>query len=259
MAATKLQKVQAALRDAGNTAAARVNTSTTPETANPNPAGDFLASKRFIAPEGTFTDTIDWSKLTVAGQPIPAHLHGLIAYELTDQAAAEREAKREYEPSGITMGADPLDKGVDKYAAGLRDDVDQWANPDPLKECAAKHVGPGERHRFLSTRKIDRSGMRGWEPKIATENGTKKMVTVGGMILATMPEERAQSRDRFFKEKAANAMVAATDKQRELNDQAASQTLGRKKSVDKGFESFRGDPGQMNDSAFSLAGLDVDK
>lgn len=218
------------------------------------PAHERFPSKIHAAPEGTFPETIDWSKLTVGGLPIPEHLQGLVPWASTDQATEERRANRKHEPSGIEFGADPLDKGVEKFRDGLEAGVDPWDNPDPLHEKALEVVKPGERHRFLSPRKITQAGLRGWVPKVDVKGN---QVTVGEMILATMPEDVAKRRDKRMRAKADAAMVKSTEREVELTEQALDLTLGRnrKKGVDKGFESYRGDPNNFDPEI--AAGLGV--
>lgn len=266
MAATNRAKAQAAVRNISRSAGSvrktpgemllHADAANAPQD-RPSVDLPFLHSRPLIAPEGTFAEAVDWSKLTVGGKPIPEHLHGLVAYAATDQGRQEREAARIHEPSGLEFVADANDKLLKKYADGAKDDIEPWANPDPLTEVAARHTDPDETARFLSPRLIDNNGLRGWQPKLIEKNGIKQNVTVNGMILATMPKDRKKKRDAHFANLAETAMVKATDAEREQTERAISLTLGRKhRGVDKGFESFRGDPAAMEDRDFAIPGLD---
>jgi hypothetical protein len=270
MAATNKSRVQAALKVAGSSkATTRLKPGDTvlhSDAAHaPHDRGKdvtdpgFLASRMLNAPEGTFEDTLDWSKLTCNGQPIPRKLWGQMLYAMTDQAAAERAAKRTTEPAMVTVLADASDKRLERYIDGAKNDIDPWDNPDPMKELADRVVAPDEAPRFLSPNVIKNSGLRGWEPKLVDKNGIKEPVSVNGMVLATMPKERKKSRDRHFAAKADAAMVKASDAEREETEKAIALTLGRRRkvsAVDKGLETYRGDPANMEDRDFSIPGVD---
>ncbi len=148
--------------------------------------------------------------------------HGL-AHNNTDegrdkQTAAAKE-KGTYSESIVSVGDGPYEKMIQKgndIPEGKSDSAEPWEMVNPQQELADKHVPEGHRPHFLSERVVDRKGTRGWQPCIG-ENGDP--VKLGGMTLASMPIEKAEKRNKHFRD-IGNAAVA------EVKDQVA-ETLAR--------------------------------
>lgn len=203
------------------------------------------------------SEELDWSKLTLNGMPIAPDLYNKLPYFYTDQAIAEREAKRGPDAGRVQFVRDQQDKVVDKYADGLAANMEPWEGGiDPLLETKKRHEEPGWRYRYVSERKAAIDGWRGWKAVEVAIGGVKQMIKIGNSILARMPEDKAKQRDRFMREKAESQMVAATEKVQELRDQFVSETdlkrIARRRRADEheGFQSVRGDVREADDPDF---------
>jgi hypothetical protein len=183
-------------------------------------------SKIFAAPEGSFPAT-DWSKLTLNGLPIPETLWGAVTYEMTDQGAAERNAKaRAANGEGwpkIELGKARDDKDVDRYGDELADDRGDAL--DPMAQAMAGHVPAGHRGRWFGPRKTHLEGMIRagikYEPVLDDE---RRKVEIGGMFLGTAPTPVVE---RMLRREAADArdrIGAAEDAVREQNERIMTES-----------------------------------
>lgn len=249
------------------------------ETARPATAQGVGDSRRFggnYAPP-LQAGEVDWSALTVNGKPIPSHLYGLIPLHHTDQMVEAREASRDPNAPIIEFGLGPEDKAAARMRDGLLGGIPLGEGPmasesaepweggiDPLGEMKKRHEEPGFRYRFLSERKIENDGWRGWNPVKTVKNGIATMAKMGNMILCNMSEDRAKKRDQFFRDKAETAMVKNQEQQAATLEQARRDGVLRisDKQLDKiarrrgqegedtGFQSVRGDAREMDDVDF---------
>lgn len=212
-------------------------------------AGGIGESQPFIAPEGTFEPgQIDWATLTVNGQAIPEHLWGLLPYTLTDQGRAEaNEGKQE---PRVQILRDEVDHSIAHYRDDLVDNLPFEEVHDPLKLAMKAHTPKGHRGLFMSEKKCDQDGMRrgvlDYQP-VLDEKGQR--VKVGGMFLASVPEERAQAAERYYQRKSQEAQQTAADKVREQSDQIISETklrgLNRRKTGGLEFDGLQAEDGEM--------------
>jgi hypothetical protein len=150
--------------------------------------------------------------------PNMAHL---IPHRLTAEGVAEfNEGK---EPARVQITSDALDKQIQQRRDVLESNqsLQSWEAPDPRRELADRHIKPGMRARFLSPRKIDESGFRGWEPVI---DGEGKQVKLGNMLLAQMPEAKAEQRNAHFREQAKEKLRQANDEVKEQKDRLLRET-----------------------------------
>jgi hypothetical protein len=183
-------------------------------------------SKRFVAPEGTFPPT-DWSKLTLNGLPIPETLWGAVTYEMTDQGAAEKNAKaRASNGEGwprIEHGADPDDKGIDRYGDELDDGRGDAL--DPMAQAMAGHVPAGHRGRFFGPKKTHLEGMvrAGIKYETVLDKDGKK-IEIGGMFLGTAPTPVVERMLRREHEDARDRIGAAEDAVHEQNERIMSES-----------------------------------
>jgi len=119
----------------------------------------------------------------------------------TDEGVAEKNARPNVrESSGVQLGADPFDKSLDQK----RDDVkvrgmELYDARDPLREVAARHAAPGMKAKFLSPKRIQENGGTGDYTVVKDEKGDP--VKVRGMVLGHMPTERAEARNRHYRER----------------------------------------------------------
>lgn len=153
-------------------------------------------SRPFIA-EGDRDPYGSLRGLHIGGLPIeevvpPDKVH-LITYDHTDEGIAERNAGRS--EHRVSVVSDNFDRQLQRMA-----EREPWEGGDVVGELVQQHIEKGFRARFLSPRIIDRSGRRGWE--IVRVNGDP--VKLGTLILAKMPEEKAERRNEYFREMASS-------------------------------------------------------
>jgi hypothetical protein len=152
------------------------------------------------------------SEWTINGKPVPVAIQHLLGWEFTDQALAERKAKIE---SGeiktayteAVHGGSEWDKTLDRVADAPV--TMPWEAQDPIQACineipAAERAG--KRFHLLSGRVVTRDGFRGWQPEKDGQGNERK---VGNMVLASMPEDLARKRDRYYDDQR-KAMLAET-------------------------------------------------
>lgn len=156
---------------------------------------------------------------TIGGKPVeevygPEEAH-LLHYAQTDQGFEERNAGRSESRVEIT------ESSWDKIIAARADATETWESPDPVKDVVKQHVPPGMRPKLLSDPVVNVRGMRGWKPVIG-KNGDP--VKVGTMVLAVMPEERAQKRNEHYRGLAKDALVEATESLQEKHDRLLSDS-----------------------------------
>lgn len=165
-------------------------------------------SKPFTAPENERTEAgVDRIlKCHINGQLVSSlnlepQVLAALDYYGTDEGMAERQAHpMAREASGIALGAEPWNKALEER----RDDVkergmDTFEARDPLKEVADAHAVPGMKPKFLSERRIRENGSTGEYQVVKDAKGDT--VKVRGMVLGHIPVERAESRNKFYREK----------------------------------------------------------
>lgn len=156
-----------------------------------------------IAPEGTFEESsiLDCHVGGVLVRELPVEVQGKILYQQTDEGIAEaNEGKQEARARVVT---DEYRKSLDHRRDRILEGQEPWQAPNAMKELAEKHVRPGFTPRFLSPAMIDKRGMRGWEP-VLDENGNQ--VKARNMILAEMPKDAAERRNKHFRDKGKDAL-----------------------------------------------------
>lgn len=139
----------------------------------------------------------------------------LLTYHHTDEGIAERNAGRADAAARVTAGPE------EKAAMARRDfrsdeGNDHYFAPDPLKDTAAPHGKPGFRQRYLSPAKIQNAGTRGWQPVI---DGKGDNVRHGNLILAEMPEERAQKRAEAIRRRTEDLQQSVKERFEEQTEQ----------------------------------------
>lgn len=190
-------------------------------------------SKTFVADPGTFPVEMDWSTLTVNGEPVPENVRHLIPYAQTDQGRAEADANRV--EGHVQVMSDETDGARRKYRdellAGhpIDSDAELMEVHDPLKPLMERHLPKGERGLWMSERKCDREGMRrgvlDYEPVLDADG---QRIKHGSLFLASVPEARARRADAIYHEKAQAQMVQAQGKVREQEDAFMSETTRKK-------------------------------
>lgn len=158
---------------------------------------------------------------TVNGVPIPPEFAHAIPYDHTDQGIAERAAQPKAWSSGFS---DSFDKLIAERRESLMEGTPTWAAPNPMKELADAHIGPGMSPRFLSPSKCDREGTRGFQV-VRNEKGDP--VKLGNMVLAQIPEELAQKRRQHYQDQGRQAQAKVIDEYQEQSAQLARVVTGR--------------------------------
>lgn len=129
-----------------------------------------------------------WTSATLNGQPVPAHLVGILPWAMTDQGSEERNAGKER--SRVSVTRDERDNEIGRRADQLRHMAPEDAAmaSDPLRDRAKQYVGPGMTPRFLSKSRIknEAGSTRGYEV-VKDENGDA--VQFGNMVLGQIPTE----------------------------------------------------------------------
>ncbi len=135
-------------------------------------------------------------KRHVNGQRVPDGFAHVVPYELTDEGINERrKAANGKFATGATVTRGPLDAAIEQRRDFRRDEMEPWEANDPMGDLAKAHVGAGMRPAFLSPDVIAKQGMRGY---VAVPGKNGDPVTLGNMILAQMPEEKAQRRQEHY-------------------------------------------------------------
>jgi hypothetical protein len=148
---------------------------------------------------------------TVNGVPVsslPTHVQDLITYAMTDQGVAEKNARRVDSQGRPHSGIQVLvNEGFDQKILQRSKAQEPWETADPLLDAKNEHAVPGFRYRGISPTVNRKKGLRGWEPVTGAKGD---VVTVGNLILARMPEEKAEKRNKHYRDIGnANAADAA--------------------------------------------------
>lgn len=229
-------------------------------------------SKRFNAPDGTFSDVIDWTKLTVQGQPIPEHLFGVVPYASTDQGREEMNAGKEQPmvqfltdaedkipgqyredllngiPERAQLERELGPEGLDKYLMIPKD----GATADPLAAIATKHLKPGQSPLFLSERRVE--GPDGTQRGVLNYEIAKdphgNPVKIGGMVLGFVPTEAKNRADQYYRDQSADKLQRSqdqvTDAQQGVIDSRKLKAVGQR----KGFgDALNGITSETNEQA----------
>lgn len=151
--------------------------------------------------------------LTVNGQPIPDHLAHLIPFAQTDQGRAENNLGKAVPM--VEMVRDAWDNQMLKRGDTS---LEPWEAPDPAKELIDPVREPGMAYRMLSDRITRKRGRRGWEP-VKGANGDP--LKVGDMIIAKMPIERKEKRNRFYEDEGRSRQAEAQASLIETRERAA--------------------------------------
>lgn len=190
----------------------------------------FGESKIFAAPEGSFEQTVDWSKMTVNGEPIPEAYWGLIPYAHTDEGREKFNEGKEM--PRVQILSDEVDSSVRHYRDDLRDSIPLIENNDPLRRIVEKYTPAGHRGLMMSEKKCDKEGMqRGvleYEPVMVMKDGKLERVKHGGMFLGSVPESHAKAAEKYYADKARDRMVDAADRVNEGVHEIVTEQVGRK-------------------------------
>ena len=220
-------------------------------------------SKRFVAPEGTFEQTHDWSKLTVNGQAIPETLWAQIPYSMTDQGAAELNAGKEVAHAKVVREA-PLssrstedltrfknEQSIEQSVAQYRESLDLLEQEDPLGVLMKRHLPAGHRGLWLSERKVSDTGYRrgvvDYEP-VLDQDG--KRIQHGRMFLGSVPEPLASAAEQHYEKRNRELTKSAVETVREHNQRVMTDAGIRRQNQrgdlpDEGIEFLDKEQGGM--------------
>jgi hypothetical protein len=168
----------------------------------------------------------------VQGQRVPDGYAHLVPFENTDEGIAE---KRKRKTARTSIVSDPLDKAIQQRRDFRTNELEPWESPDPMKELADAHVGPGMRPGFLSPRVIARQGMRGYKAVIVDGEPVK----LGDMILGEIPEEKAAGRQEHYRRIGQDRLTEMHETFQEGQEQIM-RTAGRSRSAKRGSEDDSG-------------------
>jgi hypothetical protein len=133
-------------------------------------------------------------------------------FQQTDEGVEEANAGKVESSARVTK--DPLAKALEQKRDFGMHGNEPWLAPDPMRALAEGNVPAGMRPRFLSETRLNKEGnfSRGFE--VVLRNG--EPVKLGTLVLAIMPEELAEKRNRHYQDKAnaALAEVNSTTKQK---------------------------------------------
>ena len=155
--------------------------------------------------------------------------HVALARANTDEGIAERQEKLRAEgrlgDGRVKVTADAWDKTITARQDACNGDLEPWEAPDPMREQVDRVREPGMAYRFLSERVIQHRGMRKWHP-VTDEKGNH--VKVGNQFLAKMPEELAEKRNRYYRDKSSNRVRTIAESYRERQERLIrdARTMG---------------------------------
>lgn len=232
----------------------------------------FGESRNFGAPEGVFDDdTLDWSQLTLNGQPIPEHLRQQIPYSMTDQGVAEANIGKQERRVEILRDAPLESRGTesltnftreldrDAMVAKYRESIRQARGEDGMQLLMKRHLPEGHRGLWISKAKADGAGampaeglMRNGLEYVPVKDANGNMITLDGgrMFLASVPEEAAQAAELENIAQSKALLDAEVSKVRAHQDEVLHQaglrreTLGSDTGLD--FAPFDGDGSGMD-------------
>lgn len=161
--------------------------------------GGIGESKPFIAP-----DQFDPNpQRHVGGAPVGGgYLDHLMASALSDEEQAERDKKPKARVQVLADHSDPIGKALQERRDFLKNSPEPWLAPNQMESVMRENLPEGHRGRFLSPQRIQERGLRGWQPVI--KDGAP--VKLGNMVLGSMPEDLAERRNKFFREKDADRL-----------------------------------------------------
>ncbi len=152
---------------------------------------------------------VETAERHVGGIPVsslPVHVRGLIGFDMTDEGIAEKNARRVDSQGRPHSGVQVLvNEGFDQMILKRSKAEEPWETADPLLDAVNEHRKPGFRYRGLSPTVIRKRGMRGWEAEIDPKTG--EPVTSGNLIVAKMPIERAERRNKKYRDEG-NSLAA---------------------------------------------------
>jgi len=176
-------------------------------------------SKRFGAPEGTFPESsvLNCHVGGVLIRDLPVEVQCKILYQQTDEGIAERNEGKVESAARVTR--DEFTGACDRRRDAIESGMEPWEAPNPLKEVADAHVGPGMSPKFLSPNRLDKEGTRGYE--IVHDPKTGEPVKVRNMVLAQMPKTKVEQRNKFYRAKANQAIQEIQRQHREEGGEMA--------------------------------------
>lgn len=169
-------------------------------------------SKRFNAPEGTFpaSTILDCHVGGMLVRNLPSQVQTAILYQQTDEGIAEANEGKAEAGTTARVTRDEFTGACQARRDGIRDQgMEPWEAPNPLKDVADRYAQPGMSPKFLSPRRLDKEGTRGFEV-VRDKRGDP--VKVRDMVLGHMPISKVEARNKFYRDKA-NAAVAEITKQ----------------------------------------------
>ena len=163
-----------------------------------------------VAPAGTFPESsiLDCHVGGILVRNLPTQVQTAILYQQTDEGFEERNKGKVEAAARVTR--DEFTGACQARRDGIKvSGMEPWEAPNPLKEVADKYAEPGMSPKFMSPKRLDKEGTRGFEV-VRNERGDP--VKVRDMVLGHMPISKVEARNKFYRDKA-NAAVAEITRQ----------------------------------------------
>lgn len=185
---------------------------------------------------------------TVNGEALPESCYETFPYSLTDQGKAEMERERKNLPVSYNRAEKPFDFGevpdddkkLAKYKNDLRNAPPARNQRSAMSQLMEQHCPAGHRGLWMGRLKTEQAGMFRdeieYRPVLRKnpETGTFERIQIGGMFLASVPEDVARQQERLNYETAREKQVGVEEKVREKSDQIMSsrnlKDLAKKRS-----------------------------
>lgn len=213
-------------------------------------------SRPFVAEPGAFPESaIDYSALTLNGQPIPEELWATLPYKYTDQGAADLNAGKEQVHAQVLRDErlssrtdrellnTTRERTIEQSVAQFAESLNMTEHEDVHGVLMKRYLPEGMRGLWMSERKCSNEGMRrgvlDYAPVMVQQDGKLEKIKSGNMFLAMVPEEKAKAADAFYAEKAKRDTIEATERVKTSRDQVLSE-VGVQRQNRRGGESVDG-------------------
>ena len=140
---------------------------------------------------------------------LPIEMQGRTLYQQTDEGIDENnQGKSEHQ---VLVGAEGFGKALQQRRDELKErEMEPYEARDPLKEAADQYAQPGLRAKFLSQRKVKENGGTGDYQVV--KDAKRDPVSIRGMILGHIPEERAKARNRHYQGRSRKLLGEITER-----------------------------------------------
>ena len=133
---------------------------------------------------------------------MPIEQQHRLVYQQTDEGITEMNEGKS--PHRIETVRDEVTKACEQRRDQITSGMEPWEANNPMAALERQHVRPGFKGKFLSPAKMAKEGgATGGYEIVKDERGDP--VKLRNMPLGEMPIERVEKRNRFYRQKAADA------------------------------------------------------